>query len=44
MDMGRFLQNIGASGRYNPSKNYGIIVWDENSLIGIIRYLAMPYQ
>ena len=42
MDMGRFHWKNGFSGRYNRSKYYDIIVQDENSLVGVIRYLVMP--
>ena len=42
MDMGRFRWNNCFGGRYNPSKYCGIIVQDENSLVGVIQYLAMP--
>ena len=42
MDMGGFRWNNCFSGRYNPSKYCGIIVRDENSLVGVLRYLKIP--
>ena len=42
MDMGIFRWSNGVSGKYNPSKYYGIIVQDENSLVGVIQNLVIP--
>ena len=37
VDIGRFRWNNGVSGKFIPSKYCGIIVRDENPLVGVIR-------
>ena len=37
MYIGRFCCNNDVSGQCNPSKYCGIIVWDENPLVGVIQ-------
>ena len=38
MDIVRLCWKNGVSGKFNPIKYCGIIIWDKNPLVGVIQF------